>query len=237
MAIKPISIIPNPNVFSAFQSAAHTKNNNVYGTLRYKRNHRLEEFDKKRKILVASGSILATILPLLAFAKKQTGLKKITDLFKIEYGLKEVIALSSTSIIGGVLSGIAVDKKANKKRKINEGVFQFMNATIPTLLVGGTLKLLEDNIKYKDSKPVKVAAIVTSLVAGMPLAAYVSNLINDPKDKEPDRKLTLKDSIINMDDAMGALVIAKVPIVSQLHLDKLMPAIFAWCGYRAGQSN
>ena len=56
-------------------------------------------------------------------------------------------------------------------------------------------------------------------------------------DKEPDRKLTLKDSIINMDDALGALVVAKIPVVEHLHLDKLMPAIFAWCGYRAGQSN
>lgn len=238
MAIKQITTIPKNDVFSAFQSTANVKNNNhVYSTLRYKRNHRLEEFDNKRKAIVATGAVLSTTLPLLYFAKKQTGLKKITDLLKIEYGLKEVIALSSASIIGGVLSGIAVDKKANRKQKINEGVFQFMNATIPTLLVGGALKLLEDNIRYKDSKPVKVVAIVTSLVAGMPLAAFVSNLINDPKDKEPDRKLTLKDSIINMDDAMGALVVAKIPVVSQLHLDKLMPAIFAWCGYRAGQSN
>ena len=227
--------ISKQNVFSAFQNVAHTKN--VYATLRYKRNHRIEEPDKKKKAIVLTGSVVSTVLPLIYFAKKQTGLKKITDILKIDYGLKEVITLSSASILGGVVSGMLADKKANRKRKINEGVFQFMNATIPTLLVGGTLKLLEDNVKYKDSKPVKVAAIVTSLIAGMPLAAYVSNLINDPKDKEPDRKLTLKDSIINMDDAMGALVVAKIPIISQLHLDKFMPAIFAWCGYRAGQSN
>ena len=90
-----------------------------------------------------------------------------------------------------------------------------MNATIPTALVGGAMKLIEDNVKYKDSKPVKVAAIVTSLIAGMPLAAFISNIINDPKDKEPDRKLTLKDSVINMDDALGALVVAKIPIVKR----------------------
>ena len=112
-----------------------------------------------------------------------------------------------------------------------------MNATIPTLLVGGALNLIKDNVKYKDSRPVKFAAIVTGLIAGMPLAAWLSNIINDPKDKEPDRKLTLKDSIVNMDDALGAFVIAKIPFVEALHLDKLMPAIFAWCGYRAGQSN
>ena len=156
---------------------------------------------------------------------------------KVKYELPQVIGLSTASILGGVATGIAADKKANKKRKVQEGVFQFMNATIPTLLVGGAMKLIEDNVKYKDSKPVKVAAIVTSLIAGMPLAAFISNIINDPKDKEPDRKLTLKDSVINMDDALGALVVAKIPVVEHLHLDKLMPAVFAWCGYRAGQSN
>lgn len=227
---------PKSNVFSAFQSA-YTPNKNVYATLRYKRNHRVEEPDTNKKIKVAAGSILSTLIPMIYFAKKQNGLKKITDIFKVNYELKEVIALSTTSIVGGVVSGILADKKADKKRKIKEGVFQFMNATIPTMLVGGGMKLLEDNIKYQNSKKVKVATIATSLIAGMPLAAFVSNIINDPKDKEPDRKLTLKDSIINMDDALGALVVAKIPIVKDLHLEKVMPAIFAWCGYRAGQSN
>lgn len=227
-----ISKKTNTNVFSAFQNTAHTKN--VYSSLYYKRNHRVAEPDKKTKVKIAAGSIAATLLPMIYFAKKQHGLKSIKDLFRVQYELKEVIALSSTSILGGVVTGIFADEKANKKRKIKEGVFQFMNATVPTMLVGGAMKLLEDNTKYKESKPVKIAAIVTSLVAGMPLAAWISNIINDPKDKEPDRKLTLKDSIINMDDALGALVVAKVPVFG---LDKLLPAIFAWCGYRAGQSN
>lgn len=227
---------PKSNVFSAFQSASNT-NKSVYSTLRYKRNHRVEEPDSNVKIKVAVGSVLSTLLPMIYFAKKQNGLKKITDIFKVNYELKEVIALSTTSIVGGVISGMLADKKADKKRKVKEGVFQFMNATVPTMLVGGGMKLLEDNIKYQNSKKVKVATIVTSLIAGMPLAAFISNLVNDPKDKEPDRKLTLKDSIINMDDALGALVVAKIPIVKDLHLEKVMPAIFAWCGYRAGQSN
>ena len=191
----------------------------------------------KTKAKIAAGSIAATLVPMIYFAKKQNGLKKILDIFKIKYELKEVIALSSASIAGGALTGIAVDKKTNRKQKINEGVFQFMNATVPTMLVGGAMELIKDNEKYKNSKPVKVAAIVTGLIAGMPLAAFISNIINDPKDKEPDRKLTLKDSIINMDDALGALVVAKIPVVDKLHLEKIMPAIFAWCGYRAGESN
>ena len=235
--IKSINTQPKHNVFSAFQANTMPQQKNVYSTLRYKRNHRVEEPDNNKKTIVALGSVLSTLLPMVYFAKKQNGLKKISDLLKIEYGLKEVVTLSSSSIIGGVVSGIVADDKANKKRKINEGVFQFMNATIPTLLVGGAMKLIEDNVKYQNSKPVKVASITTALLAGMPTAAFISNLINDPKDKEPDRKLTLKDSIINMDDALGALVVAKIPVIKDLHLDKVMPAIFAWCGYRAGQSN
>lgn len=229
-----VSSKPKPSVFSAFHTSAHTKN--VYSSLYYKRNHRVMEADTKTKLKIAAGSVLATILPMIYFAKKDPnlGLKKVTDLFKINYGFKEVFAVGAASIFGGVAAGIFADKKSDKKRKINEGVFQFMNAMVPTALVGGAMKLLKDNVKYKDSKPVKVAVIATSLIAGMPLAAFISNLINDPKDKEPDRKLTLKDSIVNMDDALSALVIAKVPVFG---LDKLLPAIFAWCGYRAGQSN
>ena len=233
--ISPVTNRPKHNVFSSFQDTAHTKN--VYSSLYYKRNHRVEESDVKTKAKIAAGSIAATLVPMIYFAKKQNGLKKILDIFKIKYELKEVIALSSASIAGGALTGIAVDKKTNRKQKINEGVFQFMNATVPTMLVGGAMELIKDNEKYKNSKSVKVAAIVTGLIAGMHLAAFISNIINDPKDKEPDRKLTLKDSIINMDDALGALVVAKIPVVDKLHLEKIMPAIFAWCGYRAGESN
>lgn len=233
------------NVFSAFQpkntlpspSVVVNSKGSIYDTFTKRRNHRIEAQGKKQTIITASVAVISSLLPMIYFAKKQNGLKKITDLFKVNYDLKEVLILSTTSILGGVLAGIAVDKKTSKKRKINEGVFQFMNATIPTALVGGVLALVKDNIKYQDSKPVKIAAIVTALVAGMPLAAWLSNLINDPKDKEPDRKLHLKDAIINMDDAIGALVVAKIPLIESLHLDKLMPIIFAWCGYRAGQSN
>ena len=170
---------PNTNVFSAFQNTAHTKN--VYTSLYYKRNHRIEETDHKTKAKIAVGSLISTLLPMIYFAKKQTGLKSMADLLKIKYELKEVLALSSASIVGGVISGVIADKKSDKKRKVKEGVFQFMNAVIPTALVGGAMKLIEDNTKYQNSKPVKVAAIVTSIIAVMPLASLISNIINEQK--------------------------------------------------------
>src|SRR5574344_788148 len=217
-----ISVITNKkhNVFSSFHH--NNDHKNIYNSFYYKRNHRIEEADNKTKITIATGSAIATLLPVLFFAKKQNGLKKITDIFKINYNLKEVLTISTTSILGGVIAGMIADKKTSKKREIDEGVFQFMNATLPTVLVGGLIKLLEDTNHYKNSKNAKLLAITTGIIAGMPCAAMISNIINDPQDKEPDRKLSLKDSFVNIDDALGALVVAKVPLVQNLHLDKIM---------------
>ena len=222
------------DTYPEFSERYVAKNSSVVDAFISKRNKtHVRSVTTQDRIKAGIGAIAGCILPMAYMMKKQ----KVKNPFKIHYGLSEMVVMSATSVAGGVAAGMLGEDKDTNKNKVKEGVFQFMNATVPTLLVGGALKLLEDNTKYKNSKPVKVAAIVTSLVAGMPLAAFLSNMINDPKDKEPDRKLTLKDSIINMDDALGALVVAKVPIVEHLHLDKFMPAIFAWCGYRAGQSN
>ena len=68
-------------------------------------------------------------------------------------------------------------------------------------------------------------------------AASISNLVCDPKDKHPDRKLTVKDSFANLDDVVGVLVLAKFPLADKLHIEKILPAIYASCGYRAGKSN
>lgn len=45
----------------------------------------------------------------------------------------------------------------------------------------------------------------------------------------------MKDAIANIDDALGAFAIAKVPFADKV--EKIIPLIFVWCGYRAGQSN
>ena len=76
-----------------------------------------------------------------------------------------------------------------------------------------------------------------TILVGMQGAASISNIICDPKDERPDRKLTLLDSLANIDDLVGVLVLAKFPIIKTLHIDKLLPAIYAFCGYRAGKSN
>ena len=120
--------------------------------------------------------------------------------------------------------------------KSKEGVFQFFNAAIPTWLAGATLKWCETT-KGMNNIPAKLLSIAGTILIGMHGAAALSNIVCDPKDKDPDRKLTMLDSIANIDDLAGVLVLAKFPIIDKLHLDKLLPAIYTFCGYRAGKSN
>lgn len=180
----------------------------------------------------AIGAIGGTTIPLILMMKK----KKIKNPFKMDYDLQDMLILSATSVAGGVATGMLGEDKKAKKSKLKEGFFQILNASVPTIIVGGIIKLCENSKKFNNI-PCKIGAIIFGLLFGMLGAAEASNLIFDPKDKEPDRKLKLKDGIINADDAVGALVLARFPFINKLHVDKLLPLIYAYCGYRAGKAN
>lgn len=187
--------------------------------------------DTFNKIKSATGSIIGTAIPLAIMMKK----RNVKNPFKMNYGLEDMIILSGASVAGGVGAGMLGADKKTRKNKLKEGVFQFLNASIPTWIIGGVLKLPEQSHTFNNA-PSKVLSVIGGLVVGMFGAAQVSNLIFDPKDKEPDRKLHLKDCLVNADDMLGALVLAKIPIIEHLHIDKLLPAIYAYCGYRAGKA-
>ncbi len=184
------------------------------------------------KIQAGVGSLLGTVIPLIIMMKKQ----KVKNPFKLNYGLGEMVTLSATSVAGGVAVGMIGDSSEAKKNKFKEGVFQFMNGTVPTWIVSGVLKLAELSKKYNNI-PVKMGSVALALAVGMYGTATVSNLIFDPMDKKPDRKLTMKDCLANLDDAIGVFVLAKIPFVSKLKLDKILPFIYGFSGYRAGKSN
>ena len=187
---------------------------------------------KVDKIQAGVGSIIGTVIPMLFMMKKQ-GVK---NPLKLKYGLKEMLVLSGFPIVGGVAIGMIGNDKETNLAKSREGVFQFLNAAIPTWLAGATLRWCETT-KGLNNVPSKLLTIAATILIGMQGAAALSNKICDPKDKHPDRKLSMLDSIANIDDLFGVLVLAKFPIVDKLHLDKLLPAIYAFCGYRAGKSN
>ena len=202
-----------------------------------RRYHNVEEADTFTKIRATAGAVTGAALPLFYFAKKQNGkLGSLNQMLRINYGLKEFITIGASSILGGVLAGMVGENKDAQEGKIHEGVFQFMNCSVPPVIIAGLFKLGE-KFKPLNNVPSKLAATGIGAVGGMYLAAELSNKINDPKDLYPDRKLTIKDALANFDDVLGALVLAKFKFIEKLGAERLLPAVTAWCGYRAGVSN
>lgn len=199
--------------------------------IRTYRNHQKEKNDSTLKYKVALGSVVGTAVPLVAMAKKQK-----TNIFNIKYNAMSMVMLSAGAILGGLVTGIFAGKKEHRTQKIHEGVFQFFNATVPTTMVAGVYSIIKKNKKL-DNIPTKIIGALAGLVGGMFLASELANRVNDPYDKVPDRKLTIKDAVANVDDAVGVLVVSKVPLTNKLPMEKVLPAVYGWCGYRAGMSN
>ena len=197
------------------------------------RRNRLSRQETARdKIQSLAGAAIGTIATMAFLMKKQ----KVKNPFKLKYGLGDMLILSAAPIITGVGVGMIGNDTKTNLAKSKEGVFQFLNTAIPTWLAGATLKWCETT-KGLNNIPAKLASIAATLLIGMYGAAALSNTLCDPKDKYPDRKLTLLDSIANIDDLFGVLVLAKIPIIEKLHLEKVLPFIYTYCGYRAGKSN
>lgn len=222
------------NTISVNNSYAHQS----FGTVPVKTvsKHRVRNYNRdiskadKTKALI--GSTVGTVLPILFMMKKQ----EVKNPLKLKYGMWDMIGVSACSIIGGVGAGLIAEDKNVQKNRLKEGLFQFMNASIPTWIVGGVVSLCENSEKYNNKRN-KILSVVGGLLVGMYGAAALSNVVTDPKDKYPDRKLTFKDALANIDDGIGTLALAKIPIVEKLNIGRFLPIIYAACGYRAGQSN
>lgn len=229
-------------MFIYSQQISNTNNNPIQipqfgqNSKNHSANHRIRKYNRdisqadKAKALI--GSTVGTALSLLYMLKKQ----KIKNPLKLKYGMKDMLLVSGCSIIGGVGVGLIGENKNIQKNRLKEGLFQFMNSAIPTWIVGGVVSLCENNPKYNTPKN-KIFSVFGGLLVGMYGSAALANIITDPKDKHPDRKLTLKDALANIDDAVGALALAQIPIINKLHIEKGLPLIYTACGYRAGQSN
>ena len=176
-------------------------------------------------------SAIGTVVPIACMMKHQ----KTKNPFKLTYGLRDMFILSSSAVVGGVAGGLIGADKKSRGNKLKEGFFQILNATIPPCLVAGSVKLL-DSSRFRNNKVVKIVSVIGSLVVGMLGVASLSNLILDPKDKYPDRKIKLKDCVVNADDIIGALVLAKFPLIEKLKIEYLLPLLYTYCGYKAGKA-
>ena len=224
--IKEINHTGQYKTLNSFSS--NQKSKNAY--LSY-RNHKIRESERKESIRALTGAIIGTAIPLFKFAQKQN-----KNIFNMKYGLKEIIGVSSGSIIGGVSGGMIGADKLDRQQKTHEGICQFMNASVPPVLVYTFMKITE-RTKSLNNIYGKTGAILTGLLAGMFGAAKLSNKICDPEDKVPDRKLTLKDSIANIDDGIGVLAMTDIPALKKIPVGPLLPPIYVLCGYIAGESN
>jgi len=227
--IKNVNMREISNLITSFKAKKEENNDGEkhYRTKAYTRN--ISEYDKLKSFI---GSSVGTIIPVAMMLKKQ----KIKNPLKLKYELGDMVKVSAGSIIGGVGLGLIGEEKNVKINRLNEGFFQFMNAIVPTCIVGYLINLCESSTKY-NTKAYKILSILGGLIFGMFGAATLTNLIIDPKDKYPDRKLSAKDTLANIDDGLGALALAKIPIVDKLNLAGFLPLIYASCGYRAGESN
>ncbi len=224
--ITGINHSPEYKTLNSFSSNPRAKN----GYLSY-RYHKTRKNETKEAARALIGAITGTAIPLIYFAKKQK-----TNILKVKYDLPQLIGVSAGSIVGGVAGGMIKADRFDKKQKVNEGIFQFSNAALPPVIVTGLTKITEKIPKLNNIKG-KIGAITLGLGGGMYTAAKLANFICDPKDKVPDRKLSFKDSLANIDDALGILALSDIPALKKLPISEILPFIYILCGYRAGESN
>lgn len=205
----------------------------------------LEAPHKRQSPLAAAGAVLGVVVPTLLFAKYQkpklklNSLKGLKEAIDIRYELPQILGVGLGGVAGGLLGGLMDRKERNKIDKLEEAAYQTMNVSFPALLVGKGIDFVE---KYKPlNKPVvKLLITVAGIFIGANLAVNASNKLDDMYfDKHlPDgeRKFKKKDLIVHVDDLFGAIMLAKIPGADKLHINKILPAIFAWSGYHVGES-
>ncbi|MBE7706280.1 MAG: hypothetical protein E7Z91_03435 [Cyanobacteria bacterium SIG30] len=192
------------------------------------------------KIGVALSCAVATLLPVLAINRFQ-GHKLTKDVFqksstlqkgkellkclKIEYGIKEILAVGLTSILAGTVAGVVTDKETSPKKKVAEGINKASALVVPTILVSSSMAGFN---KLKIKKPFnQVLSVLTGVGLGMPVANNISNTINKKifKDENMEkRKIKLTDYLIHFDDIVSACVLSKVPLHG---FDNILSVIYA----------
>lgn len=203
-----------------------------YNQIKYYRNHSDYKPEKHTQIGSAIGAAVGVITPLAGLMTIQ----KQRNPLNVKYGLGEMIALSLGGIVGGITGGSLKSSQKERTKKSKEGVFQFLNMAMPASCVAGAMKICE-KVKTLNNVPAKIAGTILGMTTGVFSGVKLSNKIIDPKDKEPDRKLTLKDSVANIDDAVGILVLADVKAAKKIKIERALPLIYTYCGTRAGNCN
>lgn len=191
-----------------------------------------KEITQKDKILAASGAILGVSIPLFTFMKMQ----KASNIFKVKYKVQHMLTMAACGNIGGIAMSSIGEPKSDIIKKWKEGAFQMSLTSLPMLLVDGSIKLCEKSKNKKiNNNFVKILASIAGVAIGSNTAIFISNKLRSDKEaKKPKRELKLIDMIANLDDAVAICVLAKIPFADKIHIERALPFIYSFCGFRSG---
>lgn len=231
MAIESITTnVPQRHYMNAFMA---NRKDISYGYINLQKSQDSESgLSKKDRILAGVGSTLGVAVPVLAYMKHQ----KVNNMFKLHYNAYQMIGMAAAGNVGGILLSSIGESKKDQKKKWKEGAFQMSLTTLPLLLVDGGIKLVE-KVKSKkiNNNFVKILVSAIGVAIGSNTAVAISNkLRNDKEAKKPKRELKLIDMIANIDDFVAIMVLAKIPFAKKIKIERALPFIYAFCGYRSG---
>lgn len=187
----------------------------------------------KDKTLSAVGSVTGVGLTLAYLMQKQ----KVTNPFKLKINKVNImIPMAAAANIGAILLSSFKERTEDIKNKWKEGAFQMLLTATPMLLVDNSIKFCEKSKnKLINNNASKLGISAMGVYIGSHLALAVSNkLRNESETKKKPRELKPVDMVANLDDAVAMMVLAKIPFANKINIDKLLPFIYTFCGYRSG---
>ncbi len=185
---------------------------------------------KANKILAAAGAITGVGTVLTVIMKHQ----KIKNPMKVKYTVKEMLCMAAAGDTGGIMFSSIGEKKENIKKKWKEGVFQMVLTSAPMLLVNNAIKLCEKNKKLNNNFAKIVGSVIGVKIGSSAAIALFNKLRNEKENQKPERKLKPIDMIANLDDIVAILVLAKIPFADKIHIERALPFIYSFCGFRSG---
>lgn len=235
MAIESIQVNTTPQPLRRMSSFMSNRKEISYGHINVKKNPSRENqqgLTKKDKILASIGAITGVSIVLAVIMKKQ----KIKNPFKVEYTVVEMLSMAAAGNIGGILLSSIGEPKEDKKKKWKEGAFQMCLTSAPMLLVDGAIKLCGKSKNPKiNNNFTKIIASAAGVAIGSNTAVAISNKLRSDKEaKKPKRELKLIDMIANLDDFVAICVLAKIPFANKIHIERALPFIYSFCGFRSG---
>jgi hypothetical protein len=213
--------------------------------------------ERKTSMPVAIGSLIGTLLPMILLASRQgkfkdaKGLSKVLAPFMVDYGVKEIIGLGGSAVLGGLLGGVIHDKGEDTWAKVKEGNYQFItNITMPVLFCEFYKRMVKklgkqfpkvgflssEKMLTKITRSTLVGLI--GVVSGVTTGAFLSNQLNKRihKDEIPPRKIHAKDFLIQVDDMIAGFTVtgALENVAILCHLDKVLPLVYFLSGLETG---